>query len=449
MGLILDCCVTPICCTCRICLGCCSGCCSCCGRARTFARIGYIIFSLCWIIFSIVMLFYGDYVFDYFNKYMNCPSDSTKDSCLQISAIYRTSFALAVFHFLMFLICLCKGKIPTAIHEGAWPIKVALVVALYIVTFVIDNSFFKVYGYIAMVASGFFLLYHIILIIDMAYTWNNYWVGAYDSANERESGYANCWMILLIVFTVIFYAAALVICILLYANYNDLWWYVFLTTITIIAGVTYTALIVFRVAEKGSIFTCGLIFVFTSGICASSILSSPNLESRRAVLTEIFIGLIFLFFILFYVAGISPAGDAATAAAAGNQKAVAEPNAIAQAAGPVMDKKDEVNTSAQPAAEPARPGNYGAVQVASYEELPDMAMTTALFHLFMTFAALYYAMVLTNWGSLNIADDRSNYKDFANEWLGFAMKVTAQWVATLLFIWTLIAPRVCPGRDFS
>jgi hypothetical protein len=66
------------------------------------------------------------------------------------------------------------------------------------------------------------------------------------------------------------------------------------------------------------------------------------------------------------------------------------------------------------------------------------------FHLFMMLISIYLSMMMTNWGSANIGD--SNY---GNSWLSTWVKFSAQWVTMLLYLWSLIAPLVCTGRDFS
>uniref|UniRef100_M4BDY2 RxLR effector candidate protein n=1 Tax=Hyaloperonospora arabidopsidis (strain Emoy2) TaxID=559515 RepID=M4BDY2_HYAAE len=65
------------------------------------------------------------------------------------------------------------------------------------------------------------------------------------------------------------------------------------------------------------------------------------------------------------------------------------------------------------------------------------------FHVLMVLASLYMAMVLTNWGSF----DGSSSSDDAvfSMWV----KVISQWVASGLFLWTLVAPAVFPDREFS
>jgi len=357
----------------------------------------------------------------------------TKDACLQISAVYRVSFALAIFHFILFLICLCKGSLSTAIHEGAWPLKIVILIAIYVCSFFIDNSVMKVYGYIAMVISGLFLVYEAILLIDIAYTWNNYWISSYD-----KGGSSNCWMALLIIFTFIFYGLGLTFCVLMYVYYSSKWYLIFLTTLTLVAGVAFTVLSILRFAESASLFTCSLIFCFISSMNASVILSDPYRTNAKNTPLQISIALVFLYMVLFYVSGTT----------------VEKKNAIQKK----EDKENEETPIVSKAGEAVMEKDDGEEVVITHnegendgkeEKLPEVTLQTALFHLLMVFVAFYLAMILTNWGAPNIGNDHENYHGFSKEWLGFGMKLASQWMATSLFIWCLIAPKVCSNRVFS
>ena len=60
----------------------------------------------------------------------------------------------------------------------------------------------------------------------------------------------------------------------------------------------------------------------------------------------------------------------------------------------------------------------------------------------------WVAMTLTGWGTIEDYDDSR----IANPQVGrvnMAMIGVSQWMAILLYIWTLVAPRLFPDRDFS
>jgi hypothetical protein len=62
----------------------------------------------------------------------------------------------------------------------------------------------------------------------------------------------------------------------------------------------------------------------------------------------------------------------------------------------------------------------------------------------MCLASIYIAMLITNWTSANITTGELNSNDF-----GFWVRLILSWVTFLLYVWTLIAPRVFPDRDFT
>ena len=56
------------------------------------------------------------------------------------------------------------------------------------------------------------------------------------------------------------------------------------------------------------------------------------------------------------------------------------------------------------------------------------------------------AMALTNWGSIVADGDAANPQVGR---VGMWMVVASQWLVLSLYLWTLVAPRLFPGRDFS
>lgn len=61
-------------------------------------------------------------------------------------------------------------------------------------------------------------------------------------------------------------------------------------------------------------------------------------------------------------------------------------------------------------------------------------------------ASSYYAMVLTNWVTLQQSYQLSNPKTgTAAMWL----QASGQWIALLMYMWALVAPKLFPDRDFG
>jgi hypothetical protein len=311
---------------------------------------------------------------------MHCPSGELKKSCIQISAVFRVSFILVLFHFLLFVICLFKGEVPSAINEGAWPLKILLSIGLYIVSFFIPNGFFKVYGYVAMGCSGLFMIYEIILLIDLAYIWNTHWVSSYESANEKGST-GICWLVLLFAFTTLFFGAEIVICILMYKYYSNNWWAMFLTTCTIVSAIIFTFISLSSRLATGSLFTCSIMFLFLSCLNASALMSDP--KNQVGMLFYKF-SLVFLFIILFYVSGVTSASRKKVQDS--TQSTNKDTDVISRPGTAVMEKNNSAGMATK---------TYRTIDEDD-EQIPRNTLATALFHLLMFFASFNLAMVLTN-----------------------------------------------------
>jgi hypothetical protein len=55
-------------------------------------------------------------------------------------------------------------------------------------------------------------------------------------------------------------------------------------------------------------------------------------------------------------------------------------------------------------------------------------------------------MTLTGWGSVDKRGDMAN-PDVGQ--VSMWMLIVSQWIAMLLYLWTLVAPKIFPNRDFS
>jgi hypothetical protein len=64
----------------------------------------------------------------------------------------------------------------------------------------------------------------------------------------------------------------------------------------------------------------------------------------------------------------------------------------------------------------------------------------------LAFISCFYAMTLTGWGSIESGGTPAN-PDVAN--VSMWMIIASQWIVLTMYLWTLVAPRLFPGRDFS
>ena len=83
-----------------------------------------------------------------------------------------------------------------------------------------------------------------------------------------------------------------------------------------------------------------------------------------------------------------------------------------------------------------------AVALSKYTETCDWTK----WHFYMCIASIYLAMLITNWNSYSPTTTTTELR--ASNF-GFWVRVVMSWLTALLYIWTLLAPRVFPDRDFT
>jgi hypothetical protein len=74
---------------------------------------------------------------------------------------------------------------------------------------------------------------------------------------------------------------------------------------------------------------------------------------------------------------------------------------------------------------------------------------TFRFHLILALASMYMLMLLTNWSDRVSVEENSSLSNFQLSKQNMWIKIVAQWVTILVYIWSLIAPLVLRNRDFS
>ena len=82
------------------------------------------------------------------------------------------TFALFLFHLVIFLLILPKGTCASYIHDGGWTLKYIIVYATFIAFFFVDVSVFQVWGEISRYVSIIFLLFQSLYIVESAYVLN-------------------------------------------------------------------------------------------------------------------------------------------------------------------------------------------------------------------------------------------------------------------------------------
>lgn len=197
-----------------MCIGsalCCAGaaCCSCLClpakaagvAAKNYAKIGYVVFAVSWLIMTIVMMYVFNWLFGWTDTFgFDCPQASGGgQACTGASALIRTSWSLAIFHILMLIIVSLRTDFAAAFHDGCWGTKFLIVAGLLIGSLWIPNDP-VINGYLefARVVSVLFLIYQALLILVVAYTLNDVLVRNVE--NEGGNAFSCSGIIMITIF---------------------------------------------------------------------------------------------------------------------------------------------------------------------------------------------------------------------------------------------------------
>lgn len=67
-------------------------------------------------------------------------------------------------------------------------------------------------------------------------------------------------------------------------------------------------------------------------------------------------------------------------------------------------------------------------------------------NIILALMSCWFGMALTSWGSVQTGGNSANPSVGR---VGMWMVVASQWVVLALYLWTLVAPKLFPGREFS
>lgn len=173
----------------------CSAVCSACGKCNNSiaTRIAYALILLVNSILSWLML--TDWaikrlqgaLLDYVT--ISC---GAAEQCFGFTAVHRVNFALGLLHAILAVILIGvnsskNGRAP--IQNGFWGPKIAAWIGLIVVSFLIPDKFFIIWGnYVALVGAVLFLLLGLILLVDLAHTWAEYCIDKIEGVSRGSPG---------------------------------------------------------------------------------------------------------------------------------------------------------------------------------------------------------------------------------------------------------------------
>jgi len=365
-----------------------------------------------------------------------CMEDGGTVTCYGALAVYRVTFGLTVYHAILALFLIgVKNSTDwrASIQDGWFPVKFIALVGLVVLSFLIPNSFFRVYGWIMVVGAAFFILIQLVLLVEFAYSWAESWLLKMEDEELETGGDSKKWYILLLTATFALLAAGIALTGAMYKLFcpSDCGVNIFFVTFNLIAGLAYCALAVHPKVREGrpssGMLQAAVVFVYSTYLVWSALMSEPSDDgcnpfstfSHGSQAVSLTIGAAFT--ILSVVYSTIRAGTASN-----------------ELLGSSDNQKPLLSTDEEDGEGPAQ---------APDDETEETTYNYSFFHLSFALGGMYVCMLLTNWMTITGVDAEGVAVDtgYVSVWV----KMVSSWLTVLMYVWSLIAPIVLPDREWN
>ncbi|KAK8684963.1 hypothetical protein V6N13_040975 [Hibiscus sabdariffa] len=363
-------------------------------------RVRYV-YSVIFFVTNLTAWFIRDYGHSVFPPLYFCDTSEKKSSYKMLSFTIRSTQTLRgyqtieIFFFLMFLTTFTARKLYEAYskwHSGWWGLKLVLLLVSMVVPFFLPPDFIHIYGEVARVGAGIFLLLQLISLIEFIRWWNTYW-------SPDEQSKQSCCSIALFTST-IFYGVSICGIVSMYYFYAPkpaCSLNIFFITWTAFLLIVMMAISLHSKVNKG-LLSSGIMASYVVFLCWSAIRSEPADEKCNIQKPDN--GHFDWTTILGFLIAVGAIVMATFSTG--------------------IDSKSFQFSKTEVKLEDDIRYNYG------------------FFHMIFSLGAMYFAMLFISW----------NLEDSANEWsidVGWAsvcVKIINEWLAATIYMWKLIGPVV-------
>lgn len=296
--------------------------------------------------------------------------------------------------------------------------------------------------WIARLGAAAFIVLQQIILIDVAYNWNDDWVERANEADRLSFGSGSGWLQAIVGLCVAFYSAAIIGIGCLYMTFDECAGNTWVITLSLLAIIGMTVLQLS--GTDGSLLTSSVISLYVVYLAFSIVSKNPTYQCNPHLgendVWGISIGLLLTVISMVWTGWSWSAEARLSVDSVQTAKAVAPP--------PQVQSMDNLNLDVPFLAAEEQPTTGLVTNTAQVTDSPTLDHVWKL-NVVMALISCYVAMILTNWGTINGLDENHNAANPTVGRINMAILGISQWLAISLYSWTLIAPRLFPDRDFS
>lgn len=314
--------------------------------------------------------------------------------------------------------------------------------------------------HLSRVGAMIFIVIQQIILIDLAYNWNDSWVGKADSCDRLEWGSGAKWLRATIAVCLLFYVLSFVGIGLLYHFFDGCGGNTAIITMTLIGILTVT--VVQLSGTEGSLLTSSVISLYVVYLGYSAVSKNPHGVCNPQLAEEnnpydITMGLLLTALSLAWTGWSWTAEDRLSTegvkkARSLGQSSIGGGSAFRRGQDPLLDLDDPFLEHDE--------DRTGGLALEGTDDDDDDVLSSQYcdvwkLNAILALVSCWVAMSLTGWGSIYggiVEEEGVEIHTAANPQVGkvnMAMIAVSQWVALILYGWTLVAPRLFPEREFS
>jgi len=371
--------------------------------------------------------------------------------CVGNAGVYRPTF----FAFLFFAIASIASYMKPSSNRMAWPAKYSIYLLLVLCSVFISNHpmFTGIFLHLSRIGAMIFVVIQQIILIDLAYNWNDSWVGKADACDRLEWGSGAKWLKATIAACATFYLVSFIGIGLLYHIFGGCGSNNAIISMTLIGIIGVTVLQLS--GTEGSLLTSAIISLYVVYLGYSSVSMNPlgacNPQLARGNDTwDMILGLVLTSISLAWTGWSWTAEERVTSTGVRKARSLgASGNNFRRGHDPLLDLDDPFLDYLDENEPPSGLALGSTDDVEEYHHSEIWKLNAIL-----TLISCWIAMSLTGWGSISdiIEEEGLSTHTAANPEIGklnMVMIALSQWMALLLYAWTLLAPRLFPDRDFS
>lgn len=313
-------------------------------------------------------------------------------------------------------------------------LKILAVALGFFGTLFLPNKIFLIYAKVSIYLAGVYLFAQMVSIVDAVYLWAEFWAKKFSDGN-------NCYGCLLITSTLLMYGSTGY---LLYKSFQIFWnpgcfLNKFILILISFLVLLYIVLILLKFHPNGSVITSGAISIYSVYLAWTTFLSNPDktcnpwFYKKWGMIWQILGSCFFGFVCTAYWSFTSKPSKTFEQAKVPNLNH----EELEEREEDFEEDEEKNRQNNEILIDKPEENQYLAYQDNSYIK----------FHGFMILFAIYLCPVFSNWGQANVSDGSWDYgNDTAAP---FWIKLGITFGSMILYLWTIIAPKIFPEREFN